>query len=225
MLEILSNFSYVGIALVLLFSGFMPFPEDLPLLVAGYLCGIEEADLIIMIPLAVVGVVSGDFLLYWLGRKYGHHVPKLPIINRYLNEKRLRRAERAFNDHGGKTMVLARFLPGLRAPAFFTAGTFRVPLWKFVVYDGCVAVVTVPIVVTVGWWLGGTLGLDNTKQLWHDFSWYVIATVVVLIAGFFGLSALRKRRQNDERRKRLEARRAKRADAAVGRDVGIKRAG
>jgi membrane protein DedA with SNARE-associated domain len=162
--EFLVRFTYVGVFLVLLSSGFgVPIPEDLPLLLGGVMCspiladellGIGHLQWWIMIPLCFVAVLGGDLTIFYLGRRYGHHVPNLPMVRRFLTPNRLQRAEAAFHRHAGKTLAVARFLPGLRTPAFFTAGTFRVPWWKMLAFDGGAAMVSVPIWVFAGYFLG-----------------------------------------------------------------------
>jgi membrane protein DedA with SNARE-associated domain len=182
MLEFLTHFTYIGVALVLFFGGFLPWPEDVPLLLAGYLCGTGHAHPAIMMPVCVVAVVGGDLLMYVLGLRWGHHVPKLPVIRRFLPEKRLAKAEASFQAHGGKTIFIARFLPGLRASVFFTAGVFKVPTWKFIVYDAMVAVVSVPIVVGIGWWGAGQI--DLIMDLMHALRWYIAAFVLGSAGGW-----------------------------------------
>ena len=223
--ELFSNFSYLGIGLVLLFSGFMPFPEDVLLLTAGYLCAIGEAQYPIMAPLCVVGVIMGDFVLFWLGHRYGHHVPRIPLLRRIFSEKRLARAERAFNSHGGKAMILARFLPGLRAPTFFTAGVFRVLWWKFIVYYGCAAMVTVPIVVWLGKW--GAEELDLAKELAREIHYMILAALVAGVLIFVGLNRLRvKRRERRILQKRAQrlAEHRRKTDEAMADDETVRRA-
>lgn len=151
----LLHFSYAGILLVILASGAgLPLPEELPLLVAGALCARGLADVWVMGPMCLTAVVGADVMLYWLGRRYGHHVPQLPLLRRFLTPAHLARAERAFHEHGGKTLLVVRFLPGIRTPVLFTAGIFRIPFWKVLLVDGGAAAVTVPVVMALGWVFG-----------------------------------------------------------------------
>lgn len=192
--QFLTHFSYVGVVLVLLASGFgLPLPEDIPLLTAGYLCYLGKARLEFMIPLAFLAVVGADCIVYVLGRKYGHHVPKMPVLRRYLTEKRLAGAERAFHNHGGKTLFVARFLPGLRTACFFTAGIFKIPFWKFLVFDGAAALLSVPLLIWLGYWGGAKF--EEVKEMAEDGQIAVVVVLVVLIAAAVGYKLWRARRK------------------------------
>ncbi len=132
----------------LLASGFgVPLPEDIPLILGGYLAGQGLADPAIMFPGALFFVVGSDVLIYFLGRRYGHHVPKLPLLRRFLTPTRIRWAEIKLQQHGGKFIFVARFLPGARTAAFFAAGVFHMPFWKFLLYDGSAALISVPLIL------------------------------------------------------------------------------
>src|SRR5690606_33249443 len=103
---------YVVIWGVLLLSGFgLPIPEDLPLILAGYLCGIEPAyaDPWIMFPGCYLAIIGADLVVFVLGRRYGHHVPRLPLLRRFLTESRLAKTEAKLHQHGGKFIFMARF--------------------------------------------------------------------------------------------------------------------
>lgn len=193
MQDLITHFGYIGVTAMLLTSGLgLPLPEDIPLLTGGYLCGIDRCRLQIMIPLTLGAVLLADSVIYLLGRRYGHHVPRLPLVRRYLTEKRLARAERAFHDHGGKTLFTARFLPGLRAPAFFTAGVFKIPFWKFLAIDGAAAFISVPVLVYAGYW--GAARFDQVKRWAHDAQ-LALAVGIVIVVGLIITWKMRRRRK------------------------------
>jgi membrane protein DedA with SNARE-associated domain len=194
--EFLTHFSYVGVAAVLLALGFgFPLPEDIPLLTGGYLCGIGHTHIEIMMPVCLAAVLGADAILYYLGRRYGHHVPRLPVLRRYLTESRLAKAERTFHDHGGKALFVARFLPGVRSACFFTAGTFKIPFWKFMVYDGSAALISVPTLVWLGWLGGRYFGMEQVKKWAAEGQFAVISGIVVVIVLFIAWKIVRARRR------------------------------
>lgn len=141
----ITHLPYIGLAVILFMTGFgVPLPEDIPLIFAGYLCGQGKANIWIMLPVGVFSILASDFVVYALGRRYGHAVPKLPLLGRYLREDRLTRAAELFHRHGGKTLFIARFLPGVRTPTYFTAGVFKIPFWKMLVFDGLACMISAP---------------------------------------------------------------------------------
>jgi membrane protein DedA with SNARE-associated domain len=193
--QLAANAPYIVIVGIILISGFgAPIPEDIPLILAGYLCGKHFANPYIMFPATLAAVVGADAILFCIGRRYGHHVPKLPLLRRYLTEKRLGKTERMLHEHGGKFIFAARFLPGLRAPAMFTAGVFKLPFWKFFLYDGTAAMISAPIFLFLAYYFADHL--DMVRQWVAEGQLAAVAAVVVAIAGFITLRLLaRKRRQ------------------------------
>lgn len=192
---------YVVVLGLILLSGFgLPIPEDIPLILAGYLCypfaGQDHADPRLLFPLAFLAVVGADLMVFWLGRKYGHHVPKLPLMRRFLTEKRLAKTERLLHTHGGKFMFAARFLPGLRAPAIFTAGNFRVPYWKFLLYDGGAALISVPVILGLAYYFAEHL--EQVRKWVANGEKGAIAVILVAGLVFFGVKRVLNRRLTGE---------------------------
>ena len=174
---------YVVVLGLLLLSGFgLPIPEDIPLILAGYLAYHGYADPHVLFPLTFLAVVGADLMVFWLGRRYGHHVPKLPLMRRFLTEKRLAKTERLLHEHGGKFMFAVRFLPGLRAPAIFTAGNFKLPYWKFLLYDGGAALLSVPLILGLAYYFAEHL--EQVRVWIANGEKGVIGVIVLSVLGF-----------------------------------------
>ncbi len=180
---------YLIFFLLFLATGFgLPLPEDIPLLVAGYMCSASIYDhpqIEIMIPVCLVAIVGSDLVLYLAGRKFGHKLLRKRFVGRILSRKRLLKAELEIVRHGGKFVFVARFLPGLRAPAFFASGVFKVPVARFLLYDGLAAMISVPTILMLGAIFATEL--DHARQqIVKGQTWTVgiaIALVLVFIAG------------------------------------------
>ena len=186
--EFLSTYGYFAIAGVLLMSGIgIPMPEDLPLITGGWLCGRGDADIYIMLPLCLFCVVGADSLLFMFGQRLGHYVPKLPILRSHLRPSRVKRAEAFMDRYGGWALFFARFLPGLRAPIFFTAGHCKVPYWRFLLFDGSAALISVPTIILIArhFW-------NHLEQVKHWTTQAQMALGVALLLGI-GLFFLIKR--------------------------------
>ena len=174
---------YVLVLGLILLSGFgLPIPEDIPLILAGYLAYHGYADPWVFFPLTFLAIVGADLMVFWLGRRYGHHVPKLPLMRRFLTEKRLAKTERLLHEHGGKFMFAVRFLPGLRAPAIFTAGNFKLPYWKFLLYDGGAALLSVPLILGLAYYFAEHL--EQVRVWITNGEKGVIAVIVLAVVGF-----------------------------------------
>jgi len=185
----IENFSYFGVALVIFGGGIgLPIPEDIPLLFGGYLCGRGYAELWIMLPFTFFVVVGSDCMVYWLGHHFGWRITQMRWFRKFLSPKRMAKAEALYHRHGGKTLFVARFLPGLRTPLFFSAGVFKIPFWKMLVYDGAAALVSAPVFVLLGWYFSNRIHsliaqIDAAKP-------WVILGVVLGVAAMIGVKLL-----------------------------------
>lgn len=176
------GFPLVFVLLVATGVGF-PSPEDVLLLALGYLCSFHRMDLLWVIPSAIGSVLLADSILYLIGRKIGHHVPRLPPLKWVLSEQRLARAERAFHGHGGKAIFLARFVPGVRAGTYFSAGTFRFSYGKMLLFDALATSLFVPAVIVVGFLFAKHF--DILVKVVRDAQGLLAAAVVVGVVVWF----------------------------------------
>jgi membrane protein DedA with SNARE-associated domain len=109
-----------------------------------------------------------------------------------MTPERLAKAQLEFHNHGGKTLFVARFLPGLRAPVFFSAGVFKIPFWKMLAFDGTAALISVPTLVLVAYFFGSQI--ERVKHATAQVQIGVGVTLFVLIAGVI-FWKVRKRRK------------------------------
>jgi membrane protein DedA with SNARE-associated domain len=178
----LHELPYLGVVVVLLLGGMgVPIPEDVPLLVSGYLCHLGTADIALMLPLALAAVVGGDFIMFGLGRRFGDRLFRIRWLGKILTEQRIEQASQMFVRYGGRALFVGRFLPGLRACVFFSAGALRVPAWKMLVYDGSAALISVPTLILLTYFGGGQI--DRFRALAFEVQLSALA-----VAGVLGLS-------------------------------------
>ncbi len=144
--ELLQRFTYLGILAALLLGSLgVPIPEEMPIVAAGILSHEGLAWWWLALPVCVLGVLSGDMVLYWVGRRWGERVLGWRVVRRVLTPPRAKWLKAAYREHAMKTVAMARHVTGLRAAAFLTAGIARVPFWKFILADAAAAAVTVPL--------------------------------------------------------------------------------
>lgn len=169
---------YLGLFVVLFVAGLgVPLPEDIPLLIAGWLVHKGSANLYGMILVGMAGVLVGDFLLFNMGRRYGTSIVEHRMMRRVVSPTMLARAENLFERHGAKIIFFARFMPGLRAVLFATAGIFRVRPIKFLLIDGAAAAASVPLLI----WLGERFGA-RLEELAGDVRNAQLLAVACLVA-------------------------------------------
>ncbi len=156
--ELLHNWSHLGLFGVLLAAGMgLPFPEDIPLILAGLIVRKTDGSLLLMILTGLSGVMVGDSILFLLGRRYGSSIVERRWFRRIAKPWLLEKARQKYEDHGAKILFVGRFMPGLRAVLFLSAGVFRVPYWKFLIFDGSAALISVPLWIWAGWHFSGEI--------------------------------------------------------------------
>lgn len=182
--QIVEGGSYFALFAILLAAGLgLPLPEDIPLVAAGWLVHQGKADLTLMIITGMLGVMVGDSLIFNMGRKYGRNLVGHRWLQRIAKPWLMLKAERMFANHGAKIVFAGRFMPGIRAVIFLTAGVFRVPYWKFALIDGTAAIISVPVWVVLGKVFGSQI--ERVFGAGRDATIAVVAILVVLVA-FWG---------------------------------------
>lgn len=161
-IQMIAEYRYVGVFVFLLACGLgFPMPEEVALIGGGYAVYVNAPEswpkVALMVAVAMLGVLVGDALLWYIGRRVGETPEKVPVIGRHLTPRRMRRARALFRRHGAKAVFFGRFLFGIRAVTFFVSGSLRVPLYVFLLMDGLAALLTVPISVILAWHFGGEL--------------------------------------------------------------------
>jgi membrane protein DedA with SNARE-associated domain len=177
----------------------LPIPEDLVLIVAGALGELDGRFWIKVSIVMYVGVICGDSMIFFAGRHLGTRLLASSWLQRILPPLKQIKVERMMERYGAMALFFGRFLPGLRAPIFFTAGSMRVSFLKFLCLDSLAAVVSVPIFVWVGHWLWSKFSedleqLNETLERTHSYSlWFALAMALIGAGSVWMWS--RKRRQ------------------------------
>lgn len=154
----IEHFTYVGLFVVLLLCGLgLPLPEDVALLAGGYLVHRGITRYPITIAVSLVGVVAGDNSLFFIGRRFGTGLVRYFVLGRPGTQVQIERIRGFMDRHGHLAIFYARFLAGLRALIYISAGSFEVKPAVFLVYDLAGALISVPIVVSLGYLFGSEL--------------------------------------------------------------------
>lgn len=173
----------------------LPLPEDISLVLGGFLAHQGDASLLPMIAVGLAGILGGDSLVYLLGRRLGRNVGKQEgrFLTRWITPERRHQVEKLFYRHGEKVVMVARFLPGLRAVTFFTAGSAGMPYRRFIFFDGVAALVSAPVFVFLGYRFGGELEtlIEKIKQ----GQLQVIGAVALVVAAVLLFKWARRRAQ------------------------------
>ena len=134
----------------------VPFlPGDSVLLAVGALAAKpgSHVDLVTAMVVLATAAITGDSTNYWIGRYVGPRV-FTGETSRFLNKRHLMKAEAFYERHGGKTVILCRFLAIIRTFAPFVAGVGRMNYRKFVTFSIGGTLLWVGSFVPLGYWLG-----------------------------------------------------------------------
>jgi len=126
-------------------------PGDSLLFVAGTLTGAGFLNVEILIVTLVAAAVIGDSVNYWIGKTVGM---KAFENNSFVKKSQLEKTEEYFKRYGGKTIVIARFIPVIRTFAPFIAGVGKMSYRWFITYNVIGAVLWVLGFVLAGFFLG-----------------------------------------------------------------------
>jgi membrane protein DedA with SNARE-associated domain len=172
---------YVLVFVLLLACGLgLPMPEDVILFAAGLLSYYGVSDVWTMVAVCFCGVMIGDCTVFTIGALYGRRVRKLPFVKRLLPNHRMRRVSKKLHEQGNKVIFAARFMPGLRTPIFFSAGTLHLPFRVFFFFDGMAALISVPTVIYAVFFFGKHV--DRVIRVIRRIQFGVFATILLIVA-------------------------------------------
>lgn len=149
-------------------------PGDSLLFVAGTLAALGALDLSTVLALLFTAAVAGDTLNYSIGKWAGPEIFHKET-GRFLNKKHLVRAHDFYERHGGKAIVLARFIPIVRTFAPFVAGIGRMNYRHFIGYNLFGGLLWVLSLTFAGYWFG------NIPAVKSRFSLVVAAIIVISV--------------------------------------------
>ncbi|MGK5085435.1 DedA family protein [Bdellovibrionota bacterium FG-1] len=173
---------------ILLLCGLgLPIPEDITLFSAGLLSYYGVTDVWGMIAIGLVGVIIGDSLIYYLGFHFGRKLTKKWFFHKLLPDDRLAAVQTQFCQRGNKLIFAARFMPGLRAPIFFSAGTLHLPYRVFLFYDGGAALISVPLIIGSVYYFGDELDrvVRVIQRIEHSVVLVIMGTVLLVLTKWY----------------------------------------
>jgi membrane-associated protein len=137
-----------------------------------------KIDIFIIIPLLIIAALIGDNLNYFIGKKFGDYVQSKEKIL-FLKKVHIEETERFFETNGGKTIILARFVPIVRTIAPFVAGAGEMKYRTYLMYCITGAIIWVTSITTLGYFLGE---IPWVKQ---NFEKIVLSIVIISVLPIF----------------------------------------
>ncbi|MFH0800261.1 MAG: DedA family protein [Pseudomonadota bacterium] len=128
-------------------------PGDSLLFAAGTFAAQGAFEIKTLLVLLCLAPIIGDSTNYWIGRAVGPKVFHRENV-RFLNKKHLERTHRFYEKHGGKTVIIARFMPIIRTFAPFVAGIGKMTYWRFLSYSIAGSILWIGLFVLGGFFFG-----------------------------------------------------------------------
>jgi membrane-associated protein len=161
----------------------LPSSGDIVLFAGGFFANNGQAALPLVMLAGFAGALVSDNSVYWIGRIGGRplisRILKIRLLHFLINEKSLEKVERYFESHGGKTVFVGRFGPGLRSMTPLFAGVTRMKYHRFIPYNVTAACVWAVVYSLIGYVFG---------QYWSDllavaksFGLGIVALVALVI--------------------------------------------
>jgi len=149
-------------------------PGDSLLFATGALAATTSLEVGWLLGLLSVAAIAGDTANYWIGNLVGPRVFS-GKESRFLNREHLERTHRFYEKHGGKTIIIARFMPIIRTFAPFVAGVGSMNYARFILYNIVGGIAWVAIFIVGGYLFG------NIPMVKRNFTLVIMVIIVVSV--------------------------------------------
>lgn len=176
-----------------LFFGFF-LPGDSLLVTVGALAALPTSpfNIWILLPLLFVAAVLGDNVGYWFGKKTGPRIFSHED-SRFFKRKYLVQAKNFYDRHGGKAVILARFVPFVRTFAPIVAGAVEMNYARFLLFN-----LVGGFLWAVGITLIGYLFVNRIPGLKENLEWFLVAVIILSLTPLFIHQVIERRRVKNE---------------------------
>ena len=192
--SLLGNLNYGTILfLMLIESTVIPFPSEIVVAPAAYHAAAGYQNVFLVVLFATIGADLGAAInyaaAYYLGRPLIYSFAR-SRWGRYclLNEEKIQKSERYFDEHGVIATLTGRLLPVIRQLISIPAGLAKMTFWKFLLYTTLGAGAWNCVLAALGWYLHSIVPESQLEAKNEEYSEYIkiiVVTVFVIVAAFF----------------------------------------
>lgn len=203
--SLLSNLNYGTIFfLMMLESTVVPVPSEFVVTPAAYHAASGQLDVWLVILAATIGADLGATINYVVALYVGR-----PVIYRFansrwgkmclLNQEKVEKSERYFDDHGIVATLTGRLIPGIRHLISIPAGLARMNYWKFLLYTTIGAGAWHSILAALGWYLHTIVPEEQLNDKISEYAEYIkliiLALVIAAVVWFVVTKCLKRQKQ------------------------------
>ncbi len=175
-------YSYHIVFGILLICGLgVPIPEDITLVVSGVLVSYDVVKFWPILFICLAGVLVGDSTIFLIGRFLGKKTLSSVWFSKILHVRHTDKAKRFVKKYGNKAVFAARFMPGFRAPIYFSLGFLHKSYFKFLFIDALAAIISVPVWIYVGMFFGSNIPLLDEKVKSFKMGIFIIIALIILL--------------------------------------------
>ncbi|HSS45207.1 MAG TPA: DedA family protein [Thermoanaerobaculia bacterium] len=191
--EYLEKQSYFGVFFLLFLGAFGPSPpEEVVLLIAGFLVFRGVARFPYMVGAELAGIVLSDAILYGFGALFGGTLDRHRFMRRIFPAARVQKIQESFHRYRYRVIFLARYLYGLRPAVFFTAGATRMPLTRFLLVDAGASLLNCLVWTALGILLGERI--EDAIRFSRQWEGILLGLAVALVLYFVAEQLLIRRK-------------------------------
>ena len=202
--SLLSNLNYGTILLLMLLeSTVVPVPSEFVVTPAAYHAASGQLDVLLVILFATIGADLGASINYFVALYVGR-----PVIYKFansrwgkmclLNQEKVEKSERYFDDHGVVATLTGRLIPGIRHLISIPAGLARMHYGKFLFYTTIGAVAWHSILAALGWYLHAIVPEEQLNDKISEYAEYIklgIIALVVIAIVYFSVKKIRRNKK------------------------------
>ena len=185
---LLGNLNYGTILLLMLLeSTVIPIPSELVVAPAAYHAASGNLNVFLVVLFATIGADLGASINYFVALYVGR-----PVIYKFansrwgkmclLNQEKVEKSERYFDDHGIVATLTGRLIPGIRHLISLPAGLARMNYWKFLLYTTIGAGCWHAILAAMGWYLHSIVPEDQLEQTITQYNHYIVGAILGIVA-------------------------------------------
>jgi membrane protein DedA with SNARE-associated domain len=189
---LLNSYGYLAIGGFITLEDFgVPVPGETVMIVGAVYAGAGRMNIVAVGLVAFIAAVVGDNIGFAIGHFGGRRLALRVGKYVFLTEKRLNRAEEFFGRHGGKIIIVARFIEGLRQANGIIAGIAGLHWLRFLAYNALGAALWVGVWTTLGYAAGNHIGTIYTQVT--RYSLYVLIAIGVFLVALIARHLVRRR--------------------------------